>query len=58
MERLLWVAREGVVEGNGGDPVLGLEGEGSLSSHSPDAEELSHRVEYHLLLGNHPHRQG
>ena len=58
VERILWVTREGVVEGNGGDPILGLEGEGSLSSHSPDAEELGHRVEHHLLLWGHPHRQG
>ena len=52
------MAGEGVGEGNGGDPVLGVEGKRSLSSHSPDAEELGHRVEHHLLLENHPHRQG
>ena len=46
------MTREGVSEGDGGDPVLGREGEGSLSSHCPDAEELSNRVEHHLLLVN------
>ena len=50
--------REGVGEGDGGDPVLGLEGKGTLSSQSPDAEELSHRVEHHCLLWGHPHKQG
>ena len=49
-ERILWVTREGVVEGNGGDPILGLEGEGSLSSHSPDAEELSHSSFLRIIL--------
>ena len=57
VEGIPWVAREGVGEGNGGDPVLGVEGKRSLSSHSPDAEELGHRVEHHLLLLNHPQRQ-
>ena len=45
-------------EGDGSDPVLGREGEGSLSSHCPDAEELSNGVEHHLLLVHHLHRQG
>ena len=55
---ILWMTREGVSEGDGGDPVLGREGEGSLSSHCPDAEELSNRVEHHLLLVHHLHRKG
>ena len=46
---------EGVGEGNGGDPVLGVEGKRSLSSQRP--EELGDRVEHHLLLANHPHKQ-
>ena len=58
VEGIPWVAREGVGEGNGGDPVLGVEGEGGLSSHRPDAEKLSNRVEHHLLLLRHPRRQG
>ena len=46
-------------EGGGCDPVvLGREGEGSFSSQSPDAEELGHRVEHHLLLLVHPRTQG
>ena len=52
------MAREGVGEGDGGDPVIGFEGKRSLSSQSPDAEELSHRVEHHLLLLVHPRTQG
>lgn len=58
VEGILWMTREGVGEGDGGDPVLGFEGKRSLSSQSPDAEELSHRVEYHLLLLVHPRTQG
>ena len=58
VEGILWMTREGVGEGDGGDPVLGFEGKRSLSSQSPDAEELSHRVEHHLLLLVHPRTQG
>ena len=58
VEGILWMTREGVSEGDGGDPVLGCEGKRSLSAHSPDAEKLSHRVEHHLLLFHHPRRQG
>ena len=50
MEGILWMTREGVGEGDGGDPVLGLEGKRSLSSQSQDAKKLGHRGEHHLLL--------
>ena len=33
------MTREGVSEGDSGDPVLGVEGKRSLSSQHPDAEE-------------------
>ena len=39
VEGILWMTGEGVGEGNGGDPVLGVEGKRSLSSQHPDAEE-------------------
>ena len=35
---------EGVGEGDGGHSVLGCESKGSLSSRSPNAEKLGHRV--------------
>ena len=57
VEGILWMTGEGVGVGNSGDPVLGVEGKRSLSSQRPDAEELGERVEHHLILANHPHRQ-
>ena len=57
MEGILWMTGEGVSEGDGGDPVLGVEGKRSLSSQRPDAEELGNGVEHHLLLLSHPLRQ-
>ena len=58
MKGILWVTREGVGECDGGNPILSVEGEGCLSPHSPAAEKLSYRVEYHFLFQDHPHRQG
>ena len=51
------MTREGVSEGDGGDPVLGVEGKRSLSSQRPDAEELGNGVEHHLLPLSHALRQ-
>ena len=51
------MTREGVSEGDGGDPVLGVEGKRSLSSQRPDAEELGNGVEHHLLALSHALRQ-
>ena len=39
MEGILWMTGEGVGEGNGADPVLGVEGKRRLFSQRPDAEE-------------------